>query len=157
MDKLKPALLGGVVVGLLSAIPFVNYCCCIWAVGGGVLACFLYIKSSPVPVRPGDGAVVGALAGLVGAVIYLIIGLPIALLYSAQAMEQAFSQSGVRLPFTGTVLIVVSMLIVALMLLVLAVIGGLIAVPLIEKRKNGGMPPPPPDTGTGPGPGPYAA
>jgi len=155
MEKLKPALLGGLVVGLLSAIPFVNYCCCIWAIGGGVLACFLYIKSSPVPVRPGDGAVVGGLAGVVGAVIYLIIGLPIAFFYGAAAMEQAFSQSGVRLPFTGVALMIISMLIVALMLIVLAVVGGLIGVPMIEKRKNGMMPPPPPDTGAGPGP--YAA
>ena len=155
MDKLKPALIGGVVVGLLSAIPFVDYCCCIWAIGGGVLACFLYIKSSPVPVRPGDGAMVGAFAGLVGALIYLIIGIPIALVWGAAAMEQAFSQSGVRLPFTGTVLLIVAGIIRALILLVLAIVGGLIAVPLIEKRKNGGMPPPPPDTGTGPGP--YAA
>jgi len=151
MDKLKPALLGGVVVGLLSAIPFINYCCCIWAIGGGALACFLYIKSSPVPVRPGDGAMIGGMAGLVGAVIYLIIGLPIALLYGAAAMEQALSQPGIRLPFSGTVLLVVSALIGALFLLVLAVLGGLIAVPIIEKRKNGATPPPP-VPGTGPGP-----
>ena len=151
MDKLKPAVIGGVVVGLLSAIPFINYCCCIWAIGGGALACFLYIKSSPVPVRPGDGAMIGAIAGLVGAVIYLIIGLPIALVYGAAAMEQAFTQSGVRLPFSGTILLVISALIGALFLLVLAVLGGLIAVPLIEKRKNGATPPPP-VPGTGPGP-----
>src|SRR5215213_10150387 len=151
MDKLKPAVIGGVVVGLLSAIPFINYCCCIWAIGGGALACFLYIKSSPVPVRPGDGAMIGAMAGLVGAVIYLIIGLPIALVYGAAAMEQAFTQSGVRLPFSGTILLVISALIGALFLLVLAVLGGLIAVPIVEKRKNGATPPPP-VPGTGPGP-----
>jgi hypothetical protein len=98
---------------------------------------------------------VGALAGLVGAIIYLIIGIPIALLYSAEAMEQAFRQSGVQLPVTGTVAIVAGMLLLALLLLVLAVLGGLIAVPLIEKRKNGATPPPPPAPGTGPGP--YAA
>jgi len=155
MDKLKPALIGGVVVGLLSAIPVLNYCCCIWAIGGGVLACFLYIKSSPVPVRPGDGAMVGALAGLVGAVIYLIIGIPIAIFYGAEAMEQAFRQSGVQMPFTGTVAIIIGTLMAALFLLVLAVLGGLIAVPLLEKRKNGATPPPPPTPGTGPGP--YAA
>src|SRR5215204_5655819 len=125
MDKMKPALIGGVVVGLLSAIPFLNYCCCIWAIGGGALACFLYIKSSPVPVRPGDGAMIGAMAGLVGAVIYLVIGLPIAFLYGAEAMEQALSQSGVQLPFTGTVVLIIGGLIAALFLLVLAVLGGL--------------------------------
>ena len=155
MDKFKPALIGGVIVGLLSALPVLNYCCCIWAIGGGALACFLYIKSSPVPVRPGDGAMVGAFAGLVGAIIYLIIGLPIAYFYGAEAMEQALGRSGVELPFTGTVMIIVAFLVGAVLLIVLAVLGGLIAVPLLEKRKNGATPPPPPVPGTGPGP--YAA
>ena len=155
MDKLKPALLGGLIVGVLSAIPIVNYCCCIWAIGGGVLACFLYIKSSPVPVRPGDGAIVGAFAGLIGAIIYLIAGLPIAYFYGAAAMEEAMGRSGVQLPFTGFAFLIVAYLIAAVCLLILAVLGGLIAVPLIEKRKDGVVPPPPPDTGAGPGP--YAA
>src|SRR2546421_10383989 len=76
-DKMKPALIGGAVLGILSAIPFVNLpnlCCCAWAIAGGILAAHLYVKSSPAPVRPGDGAVLGVLAGGVGAVIYLVIG-----------------------------------------------------------------------------------
>lgn len=143
MNKLKPAILGGLIVGLLSAIPFINYCCCIWGIGGGALAGFLYIKSSPVPVRPGDGAVIGALAGLIGAVIYLFVGVPIAYFVSGAAMEEAFARSGMQLPFTGPLLFVVSGLLGGLFLLVLSVIGGLIAVPIFEKRK-GEVPPPPP-------------
>ena len=57
-NKMKPALLGGLIVGLLSAIPIVNYCCCIWGIGGGALAAYLYIKDSPVPVKAGDGAMI---------------------------------------------------------------------------------------------------
>ena len=98
---------------------------------------------------------VGAFAGLVGAIIYLVIGLPIAYFYGAEAMEEAMGRSGVELPFTGTAMIIVGGLLGALFLLVLAVLGGLIAVPLLEKRKNGTTPPPPPAPGTGPGP--YAA
>jgi prolipoprotein diacylglyceryltransferase len=89
------------------------------------------------------------------AIIYMIIGIPIALLYGAEAMEQAFRQSGVQLPFSGTVAIIIGTLMAAVFLLVMAVLGGLIAVPLLEKRKNGATPPPPPAPGTGPGP--YAA
>src|SRR5256714_13853431 len=76
-DKMKPALIGGVVLGILSAIPFVNLpnlCCCAWAIAGGILAAHLYIKASPAPVRPGDGAVLGVLAGGVGAVLLLVLG-----------------------------------------------------------------------------------
>lgn len=153
-NKLKPALLGGLVVGLLSAIPFINYCCCIWAIGGGALAGFLYIKSSPTPVPTGDGAVVGALAGVVGGLLYLIIGLPLALLFGAAEMEAQFRRSGLDLPFSGTLLLVVGALIGALFLLVLATLGGVLSIPIFEKRKADVPPPPPPTAG---GPGAYAA
>jgi hypothetical protein len=143
MNKLKPALLGGLIVGLLSAIPFLNYCCCIWGIGGGALAGLLYIKESPTRVGPGDGAMIGALAGVVGAVIYLIIGLPIAFFYGAAAMEDALTRSGVQVPFSGFVLLILGSLLGGLCLLCLSVIGGLISVPIFEKRKDEVLPPPP--------------
>src|SRR5215510_13079830 len=145
MNKLKPALLGGLIVGLLSAIPFVNYCCCIWGIGGGGLASFLYMKSSPTKIGPGDGAMLGALAGVIGAIIYLIIGVPIAYFISGAAMEDAFARANVHLPFTGFLLFLVSGLIGGLCLLVMSVIGGLIAVPVFEKRTDAPPPPPPQD------------
>ena len=151
MNKLKHALLGGLIVGILSAIPFINYCCCIWGIGGGALAGMIYIKGSPTRVTPGEGAIVGALSGVVGAVIYLIIGLPIAFFFGAAAMEEAFRNSGVQLPMSGALLMVVSGLVVGLLLIALATIGGLLAVPIFEKRKDGVVPPPPPATGGGPG------
>src|SRR5919204_4592158 len=83
-DKMKPALIGGVILGILSAIPFVslpNICCCAWAIVGGIIAANIYIKNSPTPVRPGDGAVLGAIAGAIGGVINLIIGVPLQLAF----------------------------------------------------------------------------
>jgi hypothetical protein len=145
MNKFKPALLGGLIVGLLSAIPVVNYCCCIWGIGGGGLASFLYIKESPAKIGPGDGAMLGALAGVVGAVIYIIVGVPIAYFISGAAMEDAFARANIHLPFTGFLLFLVSGLMGGLCLLVLAVIGGLIAVPIFEKRTDAPPPPPPQD------------
>jgi hypothetical protein len=155
-NKLKPALLGGLIVGILSALPFISSCCCIWAVGGGLVAGMLYIKSSPTQVLPGDGAIVGALSGIVGAVIYLLLGLPIAFLRGTADVEAQLARSGVQLPFTGTVLLLVGGLVGAVSLLVLATLGGLLAVPIFEKRKPGGPPAPPPPSNVG-GPGTYAA
>ena len=48
-----------------------------------------------------------------------------------------------ELPFTGPLLFIVSGLIGGLFLLVMSVIGGLIAVPVFEKRKDEPPPPPP--------------
>jgi len=151
-NKLKPALLGGLIVGILSGLPFVSACCCIWAIGGGLVAGMLYIKSAPTQVLPGDGAIVGALSGIVGAVIYLLLGLPIAFLRGTADVEAQLARSGVRLPFQGTVLLLVGGLITAVALIVLATGGGLLSVPIFEKRKAGGPPaPPPPNMGGGPG------
>src|SRR5688500_9270266 len=135
-NKLKPALLGGLIVGLLSAIPFINYCCCIWSIGGGALAAYLYIKSSPMPVSTGDGAMVGGLAGVFGGIIYLVIGLPIAILFGMAAMQDQLTRSGVELPFSGVVLMIVSGIIGAIFLAVLATLGGIIGVAIFEKRKG---------------------
>jgi hypothetical protein len=143
-NKLKPALLGGLIVGVLSAIPFINYCCCIWSIGGGALAAYLYIKSSPVPVGTGDGAMVGGLAGVVGAVIYLILGLPIAILFGMAAMQDSLNRSGVELPFSGTLLMIVAGIVGAIILALLATLGGVIGVAIFEKRKGDGLAPPPP-------------
>ena len=170
-NKLKPAVIGGVALGLLSAIPFVNFvniCCCAWAILGGLLASYLYVKNSTTPVNAGDGAIIGAMAGGIGAVIYLVVGIPLALLSGAAMREmiinlmanvdprqadmirtqvEAQGQSIGSAIFQG--------FIGALLLVVFSIIGGLIGVAIFEKRKGGGaVPPPPPPP---PGGAPYAA
>ena len=154
-NKLKPAILGGLVVGILSAIgsliPFVgSFCCCLFSLAGGALAAFLYIKSSPTPVPIGDGAIVGGMAGVVGGIIYFIIALPIALLWGAAAMAESFNRSGVQMPLTGPVLMVVASFIGAIILALLSTLGGVIGVAIFEKRKNGAAPPPPSSPGGSP-------
>jgi hypothetical protein len=145
-NKLKAALLGGLIVGLVSGIisliPIVKMCCCLFGIGGGVVAGLIYIKGSPARVSIGDGAMVGALAGVVGAIIYLVISLPITLWVGAAEVERAFSQYGRQMPFTGTVLIIVSCIVGSIGLIVLAAIGGILSVPIFEKRKDA-IPPPP--------------
>lgn len=147
-NKLKPALLGGLIVGVLSGvlsiIPFVNYCCCIWSLGGGALAAYLYIKSSPTPVGMGDGAMVGGLAGVVGGILYLIINLPITLLIGVAVMGSQLRQAGVNVPFSPVVLVVISSIVTAVILAVLATLGGVIGVAIFGKRKGDGLTPPPP-------------
>lgn len=75
----QAALLGGVFIGVLSALPIVNIanCCCIWIVGGGVIAAYLVQQDSRVPITPGRGARAGLLAGVFGAFAWLAIFLPL--------------------------------------------------------------------------------
>ena len=147
-NKLKSALLGGLIVGFLSAIhsliPFIGACCCIWSILGGGLAAFLYIKGSSVPVKLGDGAIVGALAGVVGGIIYVIIYLPISLIWGMAAMTEQLNRSGVQIPFSGTILVIIGSIVGAVMLVLLSTLGGVIGTAIFEKRKGDGLAPPPP-------------
>jgi hypothetical protein len=169
-NKFKPALIGGVFIGVLSVIPFVsaaNLCCCLWAILGGLLATYLYVKNSPTPASAGDGAVLGAIAGAIGAVIHFAIGIPVALAMGpvmrdmivrlmqnvdqrqAEMMRQQFEAQG-----NAIAPLIIQSLVISALLLVFAILGGLLGVAIFEKRKN--APPPPPAFTPGGGPG-YAA
>jgi hypothetical protein len=72
MSRHQPALLGGLFIGVLSALPVVssaNACCCLWVVAGGVLVVYLQQQNTPLPVETADAVLGGLIAGLVGAVI----------------------------------------------------------------------------------------
>ncbi len=71
-----PALIGGAAAGVLSGIPFVNCLCCLWVIGGGVLAAYFLSKDSSLPPTTGDGAIVGIFAGIIAAVVGFMISLP---------------------------------------------------------------------------------
>jgi hypothetical protein len=72
----RPALIGGAVAGILSGIPLVYCLCCLWIIGGAILASYLSAKDSPVSLRAGDGAVVGAFTGIIAALIRLFLSIP---------------------------------------------------------------------------------
>jgi hypothetical protein len=79
--KMQPALLGGVVIGVLSALPVINLanCCCAWILFGGALAAYLMQQNHAEPITIGDGAVVGLLAGVIGAFVAAALSIPIGL------------------------------------------------------------------------------
>ena len=81
--RLQPILIGGTFAGVLSALPLIelgNLCCCLWLVGGGGVASYLTQQNQPHPITPGDGAVVGFQAGVVGAFVSVLVAIPIQLL-----------------------------------------------------------------------------
>jgi hypothetical protein len=78
-SKLQPALLGGAVLGVLSVLPIVSLanCCCIWFITGGLVAAWVMQQNHPLPIAPGDGAIVGLLAGVFGALVWLVLSIPL--------------------------------------------------------------------------------
>jgi hypothetical protein len=94
---------------VLSALPIIsagNACCCLWVVSGGAVAAYLYQQNTTAPMTPGDGALVGLLAGLAGALVRTVVAIPIDLLVAPmeQAMLQRFLEMGTLPPDARDVL-----------------------------------------------------
>lgn len=157
--KIQPALIGGAALGILSSIPLVNIpnCCCLWAIVGGALAAYMYVSKSEVPATPADGAILGAIAGAIGAVIYVIIGAPINYITGnlTQRMLLGWMGQGGNMPGlaepTSIIGAILGALFAAVLFVIFSTLGGLLGAILFEKRKGGtgGMTPPPPPSNFG--------
>lgn len=68
-------LIGAVVTGVLSTsyLNFINMVCCLGVIIGGVVAVQQFTSRSGNSIQAGDGAVLGALAGVGGAVVGAIL------------------------------------------------------------------------------------
>ena len=150
--KLKSALIGGGVFGVLAALPYIQYVnvvCCALYLGGGVLAVYLYLKDAPKPERApyGDGAVVGVLAGLLGAVATTLTTIVITALGLGEDATEALAgleQAGIELPPFVTNMMgasglsfefVLGTLVTSLILYgIFATLGGLLGVAIFHKK-----------------------
>jgi uncharacterized protein involved in cysteine biosynthesis len=145
-----PALVGGAVAGVLTAVPVVNCLCCLWIIGGAMLASYLLAKNSPVSLTSGDGAIVGILAGIIAAVVDAVVSLPFQALnrqFLQKFMEQ-FSQfakdmpsgwerwmgrgaEGVSMPW-----FLLGLMISAVVFAAFGALGGVIGASLFGKKKT---------------------
>ncbi len=97
-ERLQPALWGGLFIGVLSALPLVNLgncCCCLWVLAGGALAAYLRQQSLPYQIAAAEGALVGLMAGVVGAIVDTVLSIPLQMAvgpFQQQLMERIMSQ-----------------------------------------------------------------
>jgi hypothetical protein len=86
-------------MGVLSALPFINVanCCCLWVIGGGVLAAYVMQQNHSLPITVADGALVGLLAGVFGAIVGTVLSIPIDMAFGdwqRQLMERVIENMG---------------------------------------------------------------
>ncbi|MBI4457022.1 MAG: hypothetical protein HY644_14155 [Acidobacteria bacterium] len=162
-SMLIPALIGGLILASGSAIPvlkLLNCFCCAWLVLGGTAAAYLYVKDASQKISLGEGALLGALTGMIGSVLHALLSVPFRMFMTAGIIEQV--QEALDRPeipeeardFVLSILGSGGFSIIGLMLgflfmlvfaLIFATAGGIIGVAIFEKRKNGDVivPPPP--------------
>jgi hypothetical protein len=72
-----------------------------WVISGGLVAAYLLQQNQSTPITPGDGALVGLLAGLAGAVVHFIISIPIGILmapFERAMFERVVGMAGTMPP-----------------------------------------------------------
>lgn len=160
-DRLQPAFWGGLFIGVLSALPLVqmgNCCCCLWVVAGGVLAAYLRQQQSPHAIPASEGALVGLMAGIIGGILTVIIGIPMHAvtgpmqqrmldwIMSANPdmpseLRDAIERASGESPFSPLTL-ALSIVYYVVVGLIFGMLGGLLGVAIFKKN----VPPPPPGT-----------
>jgi hypothetical protein len=91
-----PALLGGLFIGVLSSLPVISMCCCLWAVCGGMLTAYLQQQNMADPLETADAVLAGLFAGVIGAVLASLAFLVLASLGGAsfeEIIREAFAQN----------------------------------------------------------------
>lgn len=158
--KLQPALFGGLFIGVLSALPVVNAgncVCCMWVIGGGMLAAYLMQQNHLYPITSADGALVGILAGLFGSVVATILSIPINMMMGPMTRRliegvlsrpdfpsewrAVFENMSANAAAGPTALgIAMNLVTYAIVGLIFGMLGGLLGVAIFRKKD---MPPPP--------------
>jgi hypothetical protein len=161
MQRLQPALLGGLFIGVLSSLPLVRYgnaCCCLWVVAGGLVTVYLQRQNPPAPNSSAafEAVLGGVIAGMVGAVIELVLAALLGGHPSAGEMQQIMDQfPQIPLEMRERVVQTVdergSMFLAALSLVfimpvyaIFSVAGALLGLALFKKPAASAPPPPAP-------------
>lgn len=153
-EMFVPALIGGGVAGVISGIPYFSCLCCLWVIGGAMLASYLLAKNSPVALSAGDGAIVGAFSGIIAAVVHTLVSIPFAKM-TADLMQKALEYlpeyteemppglenlmrgggEGTNIP-----LFFLGLVITAIVFALFGVLGGIIGISLFGKKFLPGKP-----------------
>lgn len=98
-SRTQSILIGGLVVGALSTsvLSVINLLCCAGVIIGAVVGVWHYTETYQITIESGQGALIGAMAGIVGAILagifnqlLVVVGLDFA--GDMRAMMEQFSQ-----------------------------------------------------------------
>ena len=136
-EKSSSATTAGVVTGILfsaiALIPNTHAFPLIVPFLGGTLASYLAGRTSSMTI--GDGAKLGAKAGAIGGLIFILITAPLIYLLFGPTIREQLRSTGLDLQLDGFLAVLAALLIVAVMGFVLAVIGGVIGALIFRGRE----------------------
>lgn len=149
-DKLRPALIGGALIGIISAIPIIsliNCFCCAGVIIGGILAVHLYNKNlGRLELTSSDGVVIGLMAGASGALISTILTSMITggvkrqidqILEYSTKIPPEIQDALIRIQEMGGNLffVIVGLVFSLIIFSIFGIIGGVIGVSILKKKQ----------------------
>ena len=155
MGRFQPALLGGLFIGVMSALPVIgiaNACCCLWVILGGMLTTYLQQQATPLPVETSTSALQGLIAGGIGGFINSLAGMLMFRIFggdSQQAIEQALGNIPNMPPETaewlrsltqGPSLALITMVVTVPVYAVFGMLGALLGLAFFRKKITPDMP-----------------
>ena len=164
-DFVRPALIAGTALGVLSAIPIIslgNCVCCMWVAGGGGFGAWLLGKDQPGgpgKLTTGDGAFVGVLSGLFGGLVTTTLNIPLRLIASGAAqraeledmfltffpdMDPQTLEAILQIADFSPISVVLMLLMNVILFSLFAMIGGILLVAIMGKRAGKPALTPPP-------------
>ena len=154
----RGALLSGLISAFLSGLPILGLGCCLWLLGGGALAVWLYQRRIPgAVVTPGMGMRIGALSGAVGSLATTVLWIFLFTRNSqelrsvfAEQMEKAIAQNPdahaqevghqvinyLNTPEGLATAFVVSIVVMAVVFIVFSSAGGALGGSMFTRRQN---------------------
>lgn len=148
MARFQPALLGGLFIGVLSALPILNFanCCCLWVILGGMLTVYLDQQNLPTPIETSQAALGGLIAGAIGGLISSIAGMFMLSMAGGgwrEGMDQALSNMPdmpaetadmIRSLMEGPAMAIVSVAITVPLYAVFGMLGALLGTAFFRKK-----------------------
>jgi hypothetical protein len=152
-DYFLPALIGGLLAGVVSAIPFFNCLCCLWVIAGAIFSTYLLAGRTPASLKTGDGLLVGTLSGIFGAIINVILNIPLGPIYLNVTRRFLMSMSRfmeemppnweglLQMRYRGLSpsLLILDLLLSSVLFAFFGAIGGLIGISLFGRKKESGV------------------
>ena len=135
-------------MGALSALPIISAgnCCCLWMVSGGAVAAYVLQQNQDTPMTPGDAALAGFLAGIVGAFIYLVLTIPITIFMAPmmRAMMERIMSNSANMPpefrqYAGTYMggvfqVVFGFILILVFGAIFSTLGGLLGAAIFKRQ-----------------------
>ena len=88
----KPALMSGILLGVLTTLPVVNLACLRWVGGAGILTIYFFRSENAVSISSRMGANLGFLTGLFGAAVWQLLEIVLILISGTEAIQEGMQE-----------------------------------------------------------------